>query len=115
LVQHLIVRHELSPLKALRANMAKLERGETDRIETVGPSEIAPMIAELNRLLATMGKRTRRSRESLGNLAHALKTRLSVLTQISREPEVEALPTIRHAMETTTEAMRAIVERELKR
>lgn len=115
LVQHLIIRYELSPLQELRANMARLERGETDRIETVGPAEIAPMITELNRLLATMGKRTRRSREALGNLAHALKTRLAVLTQLSQEPEMAALPAAKSTIATTTEAMRAIVERELKR
>src|SRR5690606_22707879 len=71
LIQYLIVRHELKPLKILRTNMARLERGETDRVEILGPAEIAPVITELNRLLATMGKKARRSRESLGNLAHA--------------------------------------------
>jgi len=115
LVQYLIVRHELKPLKTLRANMAKLERGETDRIEALGPSEIAPVISELNRLLATMGKKARRSREALGNLAHALKTRLSVLSQLSEQPEIAALPDTKQVLTETTEAMRRIVERELKR
>ncbi len=115
LVQYLIVRHELKPLKTLRANMAKLERGETDRIEALGPSEIAPVISELNRLLATMGKKARRSREALGNLAHALKTRLSVLSQLSEQPEIAALPDTKQVLTETTEAMRRIVECELKR
>lgn len=115
LVQYLIVRHELKPLKTLRANMARLERGETDRIEALGPAEIAPVIAELNRLLATMGKKARRSREALGNLAHALKTRLAVLGQVVEQPEIKALPEIRKTIEDSTETMRRIVERELKR
>jgi signal transduction histidine kinase len=115
LVQYLIVRHELKPLKTLRANMTRLERGEIDRVEALGPAEIAPVIAELNRLLATMGKKARRSREALGNLAHALKTRLAVLGQIVEQPEIRALPEIRLAMEDSMEAMRRIVERELKR
>lgn len=115
LVQSLIVRRALSPLKALSANLARLERGEVDRIVVGVPSEIAPTIAELNRLLATMGKKTRRSRESLGNLAHALKTQLAVLTQVGREPEIETLPTVKQALENAVEAMRVIVERELKR
>ncbi|CAG0991525.1 two-component system, OmpR family, sensor histidine kinase PhoQ [Methylophilaceae bacterium] len=115
LVQNLIVRRELKPLKTLRANMASLERGETDRIETLGPAEIAPVITELNRLLATMGKKARRSRESLGNLAHALKTRLAVLNQLVEQPELKALPAIRQSIQDSTEAMRRIVERELKR
>lgn len=115
LIQYLIVRHELKPLKILRTNMARLERGETDRVEILGPAEIAPVITELNRLLATIGKKARRSRESLGNLAHALKTRLSVLSQLVEQPEIKALPEVRQTMQDTTEAMRRIVERELKR
>lgn len=115
MVQHLIVRRELKPLKTLRTNMARLERGETDRIEAVGPAEIAPVITELNRLLATMGKKARRSRESLGNLAHALKTRLSVFSQLANQSEICALPETQQVMLETTEAMRRIVERELKR
>lgn len=115
LVQYWIVRRELKPLKTLRTNMARLERGETDRIEVLGPAEIVPIINELNRLLATMGKKARRSREALGNLAHALKTRLTVLTQISNQPEISALPQLKQTMDETTEAMRGIVERELKK
>ena len=95
--------------------MARLERGETDRIETLGPAEIAPLIAELNRLLATMGKRVRRSREALGNLAHALKTRLTALNQAIDQPEMAALPQTRASLNESIEAMRRIVERELKR
>lgn len=115
LVQNWIVRSELKPLQSLRANMARLERGETDRVEMTGPAEIAPVIAELNRLLITMSNKARRSREALGNLAHALKTRLAVLQQLSERPEVKALPQVRQPLEESTEAMRRIVERELKR
>ncbi|PKO26320.1 MAG: ATP-binding protein [Betaproteobacteria bacterium HGW-Betaproteobacteria-8] len=115
LVQYLIVRNELEPLKTLRTSMARLERGEIDRVEMLGPAEIAPVITELNRLLTTMGKKARRSREALGNLAHALKTRLAVLSQLVDQPEIKALPEVRQSMQDTTEAMRRIVERELKR
>lgn len=115
LLQYLIVKKELRPLQTLRANMGRLERGEVDRVEMVGPAEIVPVIAELNRLLATMGNKARRSREALGNLAHALKTRLSILTQLSQQPEIRALPELQQTLTESTEAMRRIVERELKR
>jgi signal transduction histidine kinase len=115
LVQRYIVRTALKPLETIRANMARLERGETDRIETLGPAEIAPLIAELNRLLATMGKRARRSREALGNLAHALRTRLTALNHIIEQPEIRTLPHVHISMQESVEAMRRIVERELKR
>ena len=81
LVQRLIVSRGLSPIEAVRENLARLERGEAARIDAAAPAEIEPMIVELNRLLGTMDKRSRRSREALGNLAHALKTRLAILNQ----------------------------------
>lgn len=115
LTQYLIVTSGLKPLKNILLNMARLERGEIDRIETQGPAEIAPVVAELNRLLANMSKRTRRSREALGNLAHALKTRLAALNQASEHAGIKAQPQLRAAIAESVEAMRHIVERELKR
>ena len=112
LTQYLIVTSGLRPLKRIRADMARLERGEIDRIATTGPAEIAPLVNELNRLLAAMRKRTRRSRDALGNLAHALKTRLAVLSQSATQTSD---PRLRAEMEAAIEAMRRIVERELKR
>ena len=115
LVQRLIVDRGLSPIEAVRENLARLGRGETARIDAAAPIEIEPMIAELNRLLGTMDKRSRRSREALGNLAHALKTRLAILNQTAESPTLTAHPELRAAISESTEAMRRIVERELKR
>jgi signal transduction histidine kinase len=115
LVQRTIVSGGLRPVEAVRENMARLERGEAARIEATGPAEIAPLIAELNRLLGSMGNRTRRSREALGNLAHALKTRLAVLRQVAEAPELAAHAALRETLHESAEDMRRIVERELKR
>lgn len=115
LIQYWIVRRELKPLKMLRENMLRLERGETDRVDAVGPAEITPVIVELNRLLAAMGNKARRSREALGNLAHALKTQLAILNQVTNQTELNALPEVRQTLQQTSEGMRHIVERELKR
>lgn len=115
LIQRYIVGSGLKPLDAIKDNMAKLERGEVGRIEALGPAEIAPLIAQLNRLLAIMGNRTRRSREALGNLAHALKTRLAILYQATERTELAAHPQVRFAIRESAEGIRRIVERELKR
>jgi len=115
LVQRAIVSRSLRPIEAVRENLARLERGETAKIETAGPPEIAPLIAELNRLLAGMSKRSRRSREALGNLAHALKTRLAVLGQVAEAPELAAHVHLRETLLESAADMRRFVERELKR
>jgi len=115
LVQRMIVGRGLAPIEAVRDNLARLERGEAARIDAAAPAEIEPMIAELNRLLGTLDKRSRRSREALGNLAHALKTRLAILNQLADAPELADRPALRDTLRESTEAMRRIVERELKR
>lgn len=115
LLQRTIVLNALRPLQKLRQNLIRLGRGEADHIEAHGPSEIMPLIDELNRLLGGMVRRTRRSREALGNLAHALKTRLTLLNQAAERPEIDAAPEVRNQIHASTQAIGQIVERELKR
>lgn len=115
LVQRAIVSRSLRPVEAVRDNLARLERGETAQLETAGPLEIAPLIAEVNRLLASMSNRSRRSREALGNLAHALKTRLTVLGQVAEAPALATQTNLREMLVESVGEMRRIVERELKR
>jgi signal transduction histidine kinase len=113
LIQHLIVRGALQPLDRIRENLVRLGRGEAERVEPHGPAEIMPLIDELNSLLEGMTRRTRRSREALGNLAHALKTRLTLLNQLAEQPDTS--PALRKSLLATAGAMSDIVERELKR
>jgi signal transduction histidine kinase len=115
LLQRMIVLHALRPLQRVRDNMVRLGRGETDHVEAQGPAEIMPLIDELNRLLSGMERKTRRSREALGNLAHALKTRLTLLNQAAERPELGAFPELRGQLHATTEAIAQVVDRELKR
>jgi len=114
-IQRLIVAHALRPLRGIQENIARLGRGEVRQIETKGPAEVAPLIEELNRLLTAMHDKSRRSRESLGNLAHALKTRLTLLNQAAERPEINALPEIRRNIYAATDAISQSIERELKR
>lgn len=81
-LQTLIVRAGLLPLAKAKDDLARLERGETDSITEDMPTEALPLVMEINRLLNALRDRLRRSRESAGNMAHALKTPLSALQQI---------------------------------
>jgi signal transduction histidine kinase len=73
------VRFGLRPLRQLEAGIAEIRRGETDRVEGSFPRDIAPVAAELNLLIAANREIVQRARTQVGNLAHALKTPLSVI------------------------------------
>lgn len=115
LVQRMIMLRALRPLRVVQDDMSRLARGEIALLDARGPAEIRPLIAELNRLLAGMERKTRRSRESLGNLAHALKTRLTLLNQVAEREEIRAIPELRESIYAASGAIGQSIERELKR
>lgn len=115
LIQRRIVSNSLKPLEVIRDNLLRIESGEVSQIESLGPAEIAPVIAEFNRLLNMMRNQSRRSREALGNLAHALKTQLTILNQTAEQFSAADHKQFSASIYETTEIMRHIVERELKR
>lgn len=69
----------LAPLRSLRAALGKVRSGDTQRLEGAFPAEITPLIDEFNSVLAHDAEVVERARTQAGNLAHALKTPLSVL------------------------------------
>jgi len=76
------IRKGLAPLNKLKDELLLLEAGEIEILQQPVPAEIEPLVAETNRLLGAMQQRLERSRNAIGNLAHALKTPLTVITQI---------------------------------
>lgn len=114
-VQQWVVRRSLAPLDTLRAQMQALERGERERLDVALPDEIAPLVDQFNTLLGMLLRRSQRSRDALGNLAHALKTRLAVLLQVAESPAMAAHPELQQRMTDSTELMRRAIERELRR
>lgn len=74
------VRFGLRPLSALQIELARIREGEQVRISGSYPDEIQTVTGELNQLLDANTEIIERARTQVGNLAHALKTPLSVLT-----------------------------------
>ncbi len=114
LLQRRIVQRALHPLHQVQQDMARLARGEIEQLTVCGPQEVAPLLQEMNRLLAGMDKRTRRSREALGNLAHALKTQLARVNQLAEQHSGTDAP-LRDELYAATLAIQAVIDRELKR
>ena len=73
------VRFGLAPLKRISRSLAAIRSGEAERLEGTFPEEIAPLASETNALLDANRAIVERSRTHVGNLAHAIKTPLSVI------------------------------------
>jgi signal transduction histidine kinase len=73
------IRYGLRPLKNVSEALFEIRSGQADRLQGSFPKEVAPLAAEVNALLDTNREIVDRARTHVGNLAHALKTPLSVL------------------------------------
>ncbi len=73
------VRWGLAPLDHVSKSLANIREGRADKLEGPFPTEIQPLAEELNALVAHNAEVVSRARTHVGNLAHFLKTPLSVL------------------------------------
>ncbi|HSP23812.1 MAG TPA: sensor histidine kinase, partial [Saliniramus sp.] len=73
------IRFGLRPLKRLRSALISVRNGEVEQIPGDYPQDIAPLAREINLLISSNRDSLERARTQVGNLAHALKTPLSVL------------------------------------
>ena len=77
----------LAPLQKLRAALGRVHRGDAQRMEGTFPAEITPLVEEFNTVLARNAEVVERARTQAGNLAHALKTPLSVLANAAGDKD----------------------------
>src|ERR1700761_1242470 len=73
------VRYGLAPLKRISESIADIRSGRAERLEGEFPVEIAPLARETNALIDANREIVERARTHVGNLAHAIKTPLSVI------------------------------------
>ena len=85
LIQRYIVVRSLRSVSAAAGDVVRLERGEITALDEHVPDEVRPLVAAINKLLQRQRQRLLRSREALGNLAHGIKTPLTVLLQLVSE------------------------------
>lgn len=77
------VRLGLTPLAKLRREIGAVRRGEAQRLPAEHPSEVLPLVGEVNELLDQQQKSMEFARARAADLAHGLKTPLSVLRNIA--------------------------------
>lgn len=115
LVQIVILRKSFHPLTRLQRQLRALERGERNQIDTDVPLEVYALVDEFNRLLTVLDQRLQRSRNALADLAHALKTPLTILQQLSRENAFRNHPDLSEILASQTTHMQRLMDRVLKR
>ncbi|WP_286236609.1 ATP-binding protein [Neptuniibacter halophilus] len=85
LAQTLILSWGLTPLRRLARDLKAIESGNAERLSGVYPDEVQPVTENLNLLIDSERKQRERYRNTLGDLAHSLKTPLAVIRGASHE------------------------------
>src|SRR3984885_2283172 len=106
------VRFGLAPLARISQSLAAIRSGRAERLEGTFPVEIAPLARETNALIESNREIVERARTHVGNLAHALKTPLSVLVN---EAAARGNDPLAHKVLEQTDIMRDQVARQLER
>jgi two-component system sensor histidine kinase PhoQ len=105
-----LIRRTLAPLRRMEKEIGAIETGAREQLGEDYPRELAGAAQNLNTLLRSERQRSGRYRDTLGNLAHELKTPLAVARQALRsEPSPQA--SVNHEIDRMT----GIIDRQLAR
>jgi len=109
----LLLRWALRPVRQIEREISEVESGARALLSTDQPRELRGIAANMNALLVSERRRVERYRNTLGNLAHGLKTQLAVIRS-ALDPETDA--TRRNTLiNQQVDRMDAIVQHQLKR
>ena len=105
-IQIIILRWGLKPLRHVAEDLVEIEDGNKKRLSGNYPKEIKTLTTNLNQLLDSSQQQLSRYRDSLGNMAHSLKTPIAVLQGIiddapikEKDSALEQLNTINNIVE----------------
>jgi two-component system, OmpR family, sensor histidine kinase PhoQ len=107
----LVLRWLSQPMRRLVREIKDVEAGDRERLSEHWPQELSAVTGNLNALLEAERTRIKRYRDTLGNLAHSLKTPLAVMRQSLRD----VAPPAKAALDGEIERMTGIIEHQMKR
>jgi signal transduction histidine kinase len=114
-IQGLILHAGLRPLDKTRRELQALAQGKLSQLDQNVPKEVSPLVAEINHLLDVLDKRLSRSRNALGDLAHALKKPLTVLKQLARDESLANNTELQQTLTAQLDSIQRHVTRILQR
>ena len=113
LLQALIVRWSLWPLRRVEHELVRVQRGQADRMGMQHPRELLPLTESINALIESEREHLARQRNTMSDLAHSLKTPLAVLR--SRLDAGTGEAELREEVETQLQRMTDLVTYQLAR
>lgn len=105
----------LRPLDAVRRRLGEVRAGNAARLGAAFPDEVRPLTAEVDHLLEAQEKAIARARARAADLAHGLKTPLTVLASTAEDLRDRGDTVIADEVASVADGMRRHVERELAR
>lgn len=107
------VRLGLKPLEKIRSEVTRVMTSPASRLSEDYPVEVQPLVGEVNSLLQSSEVALDKARTHSGNLAHGLKTPLTVLQNAAHHLREQGDEQVAADIEVELANMRHIVEREL--
>jgi signal transduction histidine kinase len=104
------VRRGLSLFDDLRSRLVDVREGRTHRLSGQYPAEVEPLVNDLNALLSDREERVARALKKAGDLAHGLKTPLTLLTQQAERAKAAGQVELAAALGQQVERMRRQVD-----
>ena len=117
LVQAWVLHWSLRPLRKVATDLARIEAGKAERLAGRYPKELQQLTDKLNDLLAHTRLQLQRYRDSLGNMAHSLKTPLAILANALalKQSNADSVPAANTEAQEQLQRIRQIIDYQLQR
>lgn len=113
-LQIFIIRRGLASLTEVKEDILRLKSGDIRQLSSTNTAEVEPLVTEINYLVQNMELRLQRSRNAVGNLAHAAKTPLTVIDR-HIDTLLEQGIAEGASIKEQSQRLREMIERELTR
>ena len=109
------LRWVLRTVDSVRRAVLQVQQHGTPMPAHDAPTEIRPLVDEINRLIAFVERRLQQSRTAIANLSHAVKTPLTAVFRLLEDPRLTSAPDLKRSIQEQADAIHARIDRELKR